>query len=272
MKILPHIFLLGLFLFLGAQCTVSPEQLLKTTATPTQTPITIGGKWEGINTHVRHMEYFFAKNENAIIILYEFDPAFFSFHFEISDTPKTIAQWGETFPNASLVINGVYFHEDYLPSGFLRAQNKRIGDRTFDPDRSGLLVLSPRVAIQDVNAKELKNIAFSDAAQSYPYLMKDGLVAVNEKTENVDRRTFFGTSREGKIYIGIVPHTAVSLYELSQILPKLPVVWDAVLNLDGGSSSGLIANIESFHETLPNYTAIPNVIVIEKKYDQKNGG
>lgn len=256
-------------LFLGSACTFDASTLLSQTPQPATnasvSPVSLGGTWETVNTHTRRLQYFFAQEEASFLVLYELDPTAFSLRFEHTDAPATLAQWNELLHQPVMVLNGVYFHEDYLPSGFLVADGKRIGTRIFDVKRSALLVLTPDVAIRAITKKELEAANFTDAAQSYPLLIEQGNIALDDQSDSTDRRTFIGTGKNEKIYVGIVPAASLSLYELTKVLQQLDVPWDVVLNLDGGTSSGLAVNFPTLQETFPNYASIPNVLVIEQK-------
>ena len=104
-----------------------------------------------------------------------------------------------------------------------------------------------------------------EAAQAYPFLIKNSKPNIKEDSGQIARRTFIGTDQEDNFYLGILPEESQTLYELSLELSKVPVNWKNVINLDGGSSSGLIANTQKNQENLNSYVPIPNVLVVKRR-------
>ena len=143
---------------------------------------------------------------------------------------------------------------------------QRVGTRQFDLDLSGLIDLSSG-ALKLINTKSekanLKNL--TEGAQSYPFLIMDGKSAVTEESGKLGRRTFIGLDRQQNAYVGVVPDEPITLRELSLALKTLDIDWDRVINLDGGPSTGLKFNTETYNELEDSYTIVPNVLVVEKK-------
>lgn len=219
--------------------------------------------WSMRAVGVDRLDVSFSTSTASTIVIYRIALKDHRFGFEHATASASVAEWLGRFPDAVLVTNGVYFQENYLPSGWLKARGVLIGQRQFDADRSALLTLVPTVAI--VTGSQVRNAEASatDAAQSYPILVENDVAMVKDESGKVARRTFVGVDRTHEhLYLGIVPYAGISLYELSHFLAKLPIGWKTVLNLDGGPSSGLAFRDASAPETIDSYVTVPNVLVV----------
>ncbi len=202
----------------------------------------------------------FKTEEAGEMRLYRFEENAFSWEF-MHGTPETIAGWAETIEGESAVMNGVYFHEDMLPSGLLLIGGERVGDRMFDLDKTAVLVLGDTPHIIDTSSNESFDAASAqDAAQSYPLLVKEGASDISEDSGLTARRTAFGIDKEGNSYLIATLDGEPTLYGFAQALVKLDVSWDRVLNLDGGPSSGIELASDPVR-SVDSYTSVPNVVV-----------
>ncbi|MFA5935585.1 MAG: phosphodiester glycosidase family protein [Patescibacteria group bacterium] len=200
------------------------------------------------------------------LILYRFPAKGFSWRFEHSTSSLSVREWAARFPEAAFLTNGVYFHEDNMPSGLLITKGERVGDRVFDDTKSGIIQLAPEFRIIDSSKEKITSYAsFTEAAQSYPFLIQDGEGAVAEDTGKFAERTFIGTDRSGDIYVGVLLNEPVSLFELMELIAAQPVEWKNVINLDGGASTGYAAAFPNENEGRNSLTPVPNVIVVTPK-------
>lgn len=251
--------------FLGAGCTSnwsSAWQLLTDPAattsstTPTSSP---RASWQEIEPGLERLEAAISSSTGATVLLYRMAPDRYQARVDHVLPPQNVSVWNARTSSTSIVVNGVYFHEDYLPSGALRIGGTRIGARQFDLDKSGTILFDP-LRLVDTKEYAIALDQYSDAVQSYPFLLKRGSVAVKEESGKVARRTFLGLDRAGRMYVGIVPYASVSLRELALALTALPVEWTNVLNLDGGPSTGLSVHARETEELFDSYVPVPNVI------------
>lgn len=269
----PALVLCFFLVWSGAGCVQSSAEPTQ----PAAPEITASraGVWQPIQDGMSEMYFFQGARENKKEgFLFRFDPDKYSFRFASSLEPKTMEDWLAENPRAVMVTNGVYFHEDYSPSGLLVSGGQRIGERKFDADKSGLLELAPEVRIIDTSAEPLDVTGVTEAAQSYPFLVLDGKSAIEEDSGLTAPRTFVGTDRDGNFLVGFVPQDSITLFVLAQTLESLDVDINLglarVLNLDGGPSTGyalrLPADVAEFwdgHEK--DFALVPNVIIVEPK-------
>lgn len=258
-------------LFFGAGCVRVPEfSSLTIPQGATSSNGVVSGSimsWSVEDAGIERAKVRFSTSTASEVVIYRFSIVDHRFAFRHSTSTAAVSEWLTRIPEALFVSNGVYFHEDGLPSGWLRTKGEAVGTRLFDVDKSAVLELQPRVGIR-ISATEqgkLKQEA-KEAAQSFPLLVSHGRALVKEDSGKVARRTFVGIDRaHAYLYVGIVPYTGISLYELSQALVSLPVQWESVLNLDGGPSSGFAFRAQKRSETIDSYVTVPNVLVVLSK-------
>ena len=183
-----------------------------------------------------------------------------------SQEPRYVFDWLYDNDEAEIVINGGYFHEDFTPSGYLKINSERIGERVFDQNLSGLIQIEEgKLSIRDLSLKPLEEgDQLESGLQSYPFLIKNSKPAVTEDTEKTARRTALGTDSEGNIYIIIADISHLSLYEFMDQLIKTKIPFNDVLNLDGGTSTGIAISYGSLREVKDSLTKVPSVIVFDK--------
>lgn len=252
----------GCLVLFGAGCFSSP--LASFGIAPSE-PVAIGGDWKTLEPQVERLEFQYATTTAAKMIVYRFPADKFALHFSYSTSAQTVSEWADQFPRAALVTNGVYFNQDFSPSGLLTTKGTRIGKSVFDYDKSGLILLAPSFSIIDSSQGSVGLLGIREVGQSYPFLINDGKPALMRETGHDARRTFIGSDREGRMYLGIIPDATVTLFALMNILFQTGVKWNNVLNLDGGPSSGLVARLKEGKETKDSFTNVPNVIVVERK-------
>lgn len=254
-------------LLMGAGCTIPSIGLspVSPTSTPTVPSTVIG--WSTRGPGVERLQTSFSTSTASDLILYRFAIAEHSFGFVHTTSAAALSEWSKRSPETVFLSNGVYFHEDQLPSGWLKIQGQVIGKRAFDRDKSALLELAPKADIVTDTAEIGKRMFYAEeAAQSFPLLISHGASSVKEDSGRTARRTFIGIDKDHEfLYVGIVPYAGISLFELSRVLAELPVHWDAVLNLDGGPSSGLVFHDARQSEQIDSYVTVPNVFVVRRK-------
>ena len=158
-----------------------------------------------------------------------------------------------------VVLNGGYFHPDGLPSGWVQMNGSPIGTRRFDADKSGLVLLGdkPRLLAGTIDVHTI----IPDALQSYPWLIRQGVAAFTKETGQYARRTFVGVDVDGNWYVGVIPSESVTLYQLAQLILQVPTKWRDVMNLDGGPSTGLIAQMNETQDRFDSFAPVAYAIV-----------
>jgi len=192
-------------------------------------------------------------------------------HYKISlandiNEPHYLSGWADKL-DSEIVINGGYFHEDYTPSGYLKIDFQRIGERLFDQQRSGLLLIeNNEVSIRDLAKDSLETgEKLEYGLQSYPFFIKDSVRAITKDSGKTGRRTAVGIDHDGYFYIIIVDDFHITLYELMEALIGTDIDFKYVLNLDGGPSSGIIVRGNRINVERDSIVRVPNVVVFSRK-------
>jgi hypothetical protein len=254
--------------FIGSGCAKRVQTMIPVLPFATSTLATMPPAaelvWERKGEGIERASVEFSTSTASTIVLYRFSLSDHLFSFRQAITSRTVSEWAKQLPEAVFVANGVYFHEDQLPSGWLKTAKQVVGSRSFDLDKSALLTLQPVVSIETASEKQIAvQRTSTEAAQSYPMLVQQGKPMVKTNSGKISRRTFVGLDRTHQyLYIGIVPYTSISLYELGLTLSQLPIYWEAVLNLDGGPSSGVQLQTRDGFELIDSYVTVPNVLIV----------
>lgn len=207
----------------------------------------------------------FQKKEYPPLITIPIDLSTSEFSIEEdSNTPLFLSQWKEHDDIA--LINGAYFHEDYSASGYLVTDGVPSGDRQFDYDKSGLLLINEgRPSLLDLSTEVFDRQAVQDALQSYPFLVLDGEAAVREDSGLLARRSAIGYTRTGEWFLLVVPYRQISLFQFAQELAASDLDFERVLNLDGGPSTGIYSMVPGHEYSVNSLYQIPSIISIKKR-------
>ncbi len=196
-------------------------------------------------------------------IIIKLEPGTYSAEIEYDNqSPRFVSQWEDASSTEQIVINGAYFHEDYSPSGFLVVDGIEIGERMFDQDKSGLLVISKTgVSIRDLAVSPIQtNERFDFALQSYPFLIKNGQPGIQTDSGLKARRTAIGIDADQNVYVIALTADEVSLYEFMSTLVATGIPFVHVLNLDGGPSTGIVANWGDKSFSMNSFTPVSSVV------------
>lgn len=186
--------------------------------------------------------------------------------FEYSKTPKHISEW--TDEEEGIVINGAYFLEDFSPAGFLVVNNEKVGATLFDQDKSGLVVIeNGKLSIRDLEMFPIqKTEKFEYAMQSFPFLIKNSKPAIASDSGKKAQRTAIGVDAKNNVYVLVVVDQQISLYEFMKEIQKLPISFTAVLNLDGGPSTGIYVNWNGEEFFSDSFTPVSSIVRWKKRF------
>lgn len=170
--------------------------------------------------------------------------------------------------NAAVIgINGGFFTPDIKPLG-LRISNGLLRNPLHNTSWWGIFftrddhayIASPKAFHGD------KNINF--AVQSGPRLLVNGQIPALKP--GMDDRSALGITQNGRIILLVSQNFPLSTTELAKIM-QAPTDQGGLncvdaLNLDGGSSSQLYANVNQFSLNVPSFAIVSDaVLVVPKK-------
>lgn len=221
--------------------------------------------WRNVAKGVDFYQHSYSRDEmNGTIEVFRLDMSRFTLKFHNSRNAQLISEWGGG--KSGIFINGAYFNEDFSPSGFLVIDGKKISERIFDQNKSGLLIAADSfVQLRDLSLNPIREENFDNALQSYPFLIKNYQPAVNTNSGLKSRRTAIGIDEKGNIYLFISSFYYLSLYEFMEEIMAMNFEVRDVLNLDGGTSSGLMTRFEKYDFMIDSLTKVPMILEFEPK-------
>lgn len=166
---------------------------------------------------------------------------------------------------ALITINGGFFDRDYQPLG-LRINNKQQQSPLKQISWWGVFYIkNNKASISSVQRFNLdKTIEF--AMQSGPRLLVNGRIPPLKPGRA--ERSALGITKEGNVIILITDNSPLSTLELAQLLKAPPLDCVNALNLDGGSSSQLHADIGAFHLNVHGFSNVSDAIIVKEKKEQ----
>jgi len=176
-----------------------------------------------------------------------------------------------------LTFNGSFFDQNFKPLGMLVSEGKLIFPLTKSDLMNGVFTINhkgqPQLFdysnFQDKQEQLLPAIDF--AIQSGPILIDDkGAIVVDRKNLKTAGRTAIGLDKSNNIVVIMLRQSlldetnALSLYDFADTLLTAREFSDlgihSLINLDGGTSSGLAVNDQYF----PELEKVQNVIIAQK--------
>lgn len=141
-------------------------------------------------------------------------------------------------------VNASYFHEDYRPLGLVVSEGKTI--HAFETAKllSGVLAVRGHGSMELVRSSALgKPDGLREAVQAGPWLVENGVAGPTLNAEKLARRTVVATNGKGEWALVIFSPLTLAQTGALLTVPHLAGDWkiQRALNLDGGSSTSLIA-------------------------------
>ena len=188
----------------------------------------------------------FTQSRETIYIL-RLDPAFYRFEVGYQPgEPQTINAWQQA-SSAAVIMNANFFTPEWIATGLIISEGQIFGQSYGD--------FAGMVAIQD-GTPAVRSLAqrpydeaevLSGAIQAFPMLIVDGQQAVTAENAGAEtaRRSVIGQDGQGRIVLLATSKGFFTLTALSSYLINSDLDLQMALNLDGGSSTGLIWQAES---------------------------
>lgn len=197
------------------------------------------------------------------LYLLRIDPTLFAFRIGYSlGQPKTLAAWQEE-TGALVVVNGGFFTEEFLATGLIVVDGQASGSSYVG--FGGMVTMGPDgVAVRSlVERPYFPTETFDYALQAFPMLVLNGAPAYQTADFDAARRTVIGVDENGRLLLILAQWGSFTLADLSSYLANADFGLINALNLDGGTSTGLI--LADPPESLPAFVAVPSVITISPK-------
>ena len=179
--------------------------------------------------------------------------------------PRLVSEWFDT-ARPLLVVNAGYFTEDHHATGLVISDGARSG-KSYTGFGGMFAVQDDRAQVRWLVARPYNPAEpLRQAAQAFPMLVHSGgKPGVTEDDGNLARRTVVGQDRRGRIVFIVSPDSFFTLKSLSAFLVASDLELDTALNLDGGTSSGLMLAGRDGPTGVDSWVKVPSVIVAEAR-------
>lgn len=163
---------------------------------------------------------------------------------------------------ALITINGGFFDQNYTPLG-LRINNKTQKSPFKSISWWGVFYVKNGVAhLSSVRQFSLdKHIEF--AVQSGPRLIVNGKIPALKAGRA--QRSALGINKNGQIIIVITDNAPITTSELAHLMKAPPLNCVNALNLDGGGSTQLHADVNSFQLDVLGFSNVSDAVVIKSR-------
>jgi len=164
-----------------------------------------------------------------------------------------------------LAVNGSYFDPQYRALGLIVADGRRAG-QAYQGFGGMFVAYADRAEVRwNVDRPFEEAVVLTDAMQNFPMLVLPGGRANDQIDDNGARapRTAVAQDRSGRIVFVVSPLPAFTLTEFGAWLAASDLDIDAALNLDGGTSSGLMLRDGDQVLGVNSWVSVPSAIVAE---------
>ena len=234
---------------------------------PTSTPIPKDTGWQTVQTAIEYREVDVTiDGRTDRLRIARVDPAQVRLRVLYDpNQPRRVSEWLDS-TRSLLVVNGNYFD----------LQNRALGLIVHDGLKAGSVYqgFGGMFAVDGGEAKVRWNVAqpyvegegLSYAMQNFPMLVIPGGAPNLEidDNQNTAPRTAVAQDRSGRILFVVSPSVMFTLTEFGKWLAASDLQIDAALNLDGGTSSGLLIRNGDHTEGVDSWISVPSVIVVSE--------
>ncbi|WP_133129545.1 phosphodiester glycosidase family protein [Legionella yabuuchiae] len=181
---------------------------------------------------------------------------------ELSFQHASVDEFSE-YSHALITLNGGFFDRKFHPLG-LRVSGHGQQNPLKRISWWGIFYIKdgkPYIATHR-QFPPIKTVDF--ALQSGPRLIIDGKIP--SLKPGVAERSALGITADDKVIVLVTDNTPMSTTTLAQVMKSDPLNCVNALNLDGGSSSQLKANIDSFAVDVHGFSRVSDAIVIKPRF------
>ncbi len=203
-----------------------------------------------------------AGNQVDLIYVLRVDPALFRFDVEYKPgSPQPLPAWLEE-SGAAAVVNGGFFTPEFEATGRIVVEGVGSGT-SYGGDNAGMFAILPNgePQIRWLGQRPYDaNETFHAALQSFPMLVTPGgQVGYHDLSDRPARRTAVAQDKSGYILFIVAGWSHFKLAEFSEYLVNEDFGIDVALNLDGGTSSGILVNN---WDGVSSYVPLPAIIAV----------
>jgi uncharacterized protein YigE (DUF2233 family) len=257
----------------NAPVSIAPTNLIPTPTSipyPTATPIPADTGWQVLSSGLEYRELkVIAETRSDQLRLARVDPARFKFRVRYDpNQPHTVGGWLASNGTLQLVVNGGYFDPANRALGLLIADGVITG-RNYQ-GFGGMFAVNADGSVEirwNIKQPYVRGEGLKYALQNFPMMIIPGGGFNDQIDDNGEfaPRTVVGQDRSGRIVFIVSPYATFTLSGMSRWLSTSDLDLDVALNLDGGTSSGLLVRDDDQLRGIDSWKSVPDVIVVEAK-------
>jgi uncharacterized protein YigE (DUF2233 family) len=180
---------------------------------------------------------------------------------DLSRTNASVDEYAE-FTKALLTINGGFFDRNYRPLG-LRIYNKRLKVPLKPISWWGIFYIKNHRPYLTSAKRFQPHSQIDFAIQSGPRLLINNRIPPLKPGRA--ERSALGITDDGQVIIVVTDNMPLSTTELAQLMKAFPLSCQHALNLDGGSSSQLRAQLNSFQLKVHGFSNVSDAIIVKAR-------
>ena len=251
--------------------TSAPPQPTATVVPPTPTPVLDSG-WEqlrpGLERRWLRLEEPGTGRLQEQIFLLRLQPEHFTFTIGYQPgEPLLLRDW-QAETDALIIMNGGFFTPEYLATGLVVANGQVYGQSYVG--FGGMLALTAEgvhvrwLAVEGYRPDK----PLTGAIQAFPMLVQPGghLGYPNEDGDR-SRRAVVAQDFDGRLIMLVTNLGHFTLHQLANYLIASDLNIDRALNLDGGTSAGLL--LTEPDDGIGAFIAVPTVIVVRQAQERR---
>ena len=238
------------------------------TPRPTATPIPRDTGWQSIAPGVEYRELKIEQGDRSDRLrLARIDPAQTRLRVLYDpDRPRRVSEWLSQ-SNALVAVNGNFFDPQNHALGLVIEDGQRRGGVVYEGFGGMFAVSGDEVRVRWNVQEPYSGEPLTYALQNFPMLVLPGGSPNLDIDDNgrCSPRTAVGQDRSGRIVFVVSPTPTFTLTEFGQWLAASDLDLNVALNLDGGTSSGLVLRSGKRNLGSDSWVEVPNVIVVEPR-------
>ena len=232
---------------------------------PASKPTAPVGEWQTIRPGLEYRELDITVDQRPDRLrLARADPQQLRFRVVYNPAqPRQVSAWLES-EGALLAVNGGYFDPDNRALGLLIHEGI-VSGHPYQGFGGMLAINGERVRVRwNVAEPYVPGEPLTSAVQNFPMLVLPGGAPNTGIDDNgqLAPRTAVGQDRQRRIVFVVSPGSVFTLTGLGQWLAASDLNLDTALNLDGGSSSGLLLRDGLQQRGFDSWAEVPNVVVV----------
>lgn len=239
---------------------------------PTATPAHryIARQWGTVQPGLEYGMYYPPHSDGAQLMVVRIDPVNFVLRVHYRPgAPLLRDEWAAQLPCASVFVNAHFFDRAHEAIGLVAADGVLHG-RSLNR-RGGMLFVDQQrtVGMTWLVSQPYRDEPILQAVQGYPMLIRNGVPVFEDRPDSVvTRRTAVGMDKQGRVLVVSTPGLGVRLSTLADYLTRTDLDVEALVNLDGGSSSLLHLDAGRDNSvTIDSLYPVPSVLAVYASSD-----